>query len=129
MEETYDLFEGESTIIAPKIIEPKVIAPREDTTLSQLASEDDMKKEAMRDVREALDDSGVDLSYLIDNMKDAVENATTETFSGTLLKDHKTSVSALKQLIDLWKVSHGMSKKEAQEIIFKPLFNKPPRLN
>ena len=47
-----------------------------------------------------------DVLRLIDAYKDAVENATTETFSGTLLKDHKTSVSALKQLTDLWKTAH-----------------------
>jgi hypothetical protein len=92
-------------------------------------SEDDMKKKAMAEVREQLEESWVDLKYLIDLMKDAAENATLETFSWTLLKDHKTSVAALKQLIDLWKTAHGMNKKEATEILFKPIFDKPPKLN
>lgn len=129
MDTPIDLFEWESNVIIPKVEEPKVIAPREETPLSEFDTEDNMKKEAMREVREALDKNDVDLTYLIDNMKDAVENATIESFSGTLLKDHKTSVSALKQLIDLWKTAHGMNKKEAQEIVFKPIFNKPPKFN
>lgn len=129
MDTPIDLFAWESTVIIPKVEEPKVIAPREETSLAEFDTEDNMKKEAMREVREALDRSDVDLTYLIDNMKDAVENATIESFSGTLLKDHKTSVSALKQLIDLWKTAHWMNRKEAQEIVFRPIFDKPPKLN
>jgi hypothetical protein len=83
----------------------------------------------MKEVRESLEREWVDLEYLIDAYKDAVENATTESYSWTLLKDHKTSVSALKQLTELWKAAHWMNKKEAQEIVFKPIFNKPPKLN
>lgn len=113
------------------VIEPEIITPKDETPLAMQedVSEDDMKKMAMAKVRNALDESWVDLTYLIDWMKDAVDNATMETFSWTLLKDHKTSVSALKQLIDLWKTAHWMNKKEAQEIIFKPIFDKPPKLN
>lgn len=114
------------------VVEPEIIVPKDETPLAELdgdLSEEDMKKQAMAEVRNQLEDSWVDLKYLIDLMKDAAENATLETFSGTLLKDHKTSVSALKQLIDLWKTAHWMNKKEAQEIIFKPIFNKPPKLN
>ena len=129
MDTPIDLFAWESTVIIPEVEEPKVIAPREETPLAEFDTEDNMKKEAMREVREALDRSDVDLTYLIDNMKDAVENATIESFSGTLLKDHKTSVSALKQLIDLWKTAHWMNRKEPQEIVFKPIFNKPPKFN
>lgn len=112
-------------------VEPEIIVPQDDTPLAlqEDMSEDDMKKQAMAEVRNELDKAWVDLDYLLTNMKDAVENATIETFSGTLLKDHKTSVAALKQLIDLWKTAHWMNKKEAQEIIFKPIFNKPPKLN
>lgn len=129
MDTTFDLFEWEQTVLTPKIIEPEVLAPKEPTDLAEIPNEDDLKKEAMKEVREALDEWWVDLEYLIDAYKDAVENATTESYSGTLLKDHKTSVSALKQLTDLWKTSHGMNRKEAQEIVFKPIFNKPPKLN
>ena len=129
MDTTFDLFEGEETILTPKVIEPEVLVPKPETTITEYDSEDDMKKKAMQEAREALDRWWVDLAYLIDNYKDAVESATMETFSGTLLKDHKTSVSALKQLTDLWKTAHGMNKKEAQEIVFKPIFNKPPKLN
>ena len=129
MDTTFDLFEWEETTLTPKIIEPEVLAPREPTDLAEIPNEDDLKKEAMKEVRDSLDKEWVDLEYLIDAYKDAVENATTETFSGTLLKDHKTSVSALKQLTDLWKTSHWMNRKEAQEIVFKPIFNKPPKLN
>jgi predicted nucleotidyltransferase len=129
MDTTFDLFEWEQTVLTPKVIEPKVIAPREETDLAELPEEDVLKKEAMKDVRDALDESWVDLAYLIDWYKDAVESATMETYSWTLLKDHKTSVSALRQLTDLWKAAHWMNKKEAQEIVFKPLFNKPPKLN
>lgn len=129
MDTTFDLFEWEQTVLTPKVIEPKVIAPREETDLAELPEEDVLKKEAMKEVRDALDESWVDLTYLIDWYKDAVESATMETYSWTLLKDHKTSVSALRQLTDLWKAAHWMNKKEAQEIVFKPLFNKPPKLN
>lgn len=129
MDTTFDLFEGEATILTPKVIEPEVLSPQEPTDLAEIPNEDDLKKQAMKEVRESLDREWVDLEYLIDSYKDAVENATTETFSGTLLKDHKTSVSALKQLTDLWKTAHWMNRKEAQEIIFKPIFNKPPKLN
>ena len=129
MDTTFDLFEGEATILTPKVIEPEVLSPQEPTDLAEIPNEDDLKKQAMKEVRESLDREWVDLEYLIDAYKDAVENATTETFSGTLLKDHKTSVSALKQLTDLWKTAHWMNRKEAQEIIFKPIFNKPPKLN
>ena len=129
MDTTFDLFEWEQTVLTPKIIEPEVLAPKEPTDLAEIPNEDDLKKEAMKEVREALDEWWVDLEYLIDAYKDAVENATTESYSGTLLKDHKTSVSALKQLTDLRKTSHGMNRKEAQEIVFKPIFNKPPKLN
>ena len=129
MDTTFDLFEWEETTLTPKIIEPEVLTPKEPTDLAEIPNEDDLKKEAMKEVRDALNEWWVDLEYLIDAYKDAVENATTESYSGTLLKDHKTSVSALKQLTDLWKTSHGMNRKEAQEIVFKPIFNKPPKLN
>lgn len=129
MDTTFDLFEGEDTVLTPKVIEPEVLSPQQTTDLAEIPNEDDLKKQAMKEVRDSLDREWVDLEYLIDAYKDAVENATTETFSGTLLKDHKTSVSALKQLTDLWKTAHWMNRKEAQEIIFKPIFNKPPKLN
>lgn len=126
MANEFDPFED--TIVP---VEPEIITPKDETPLAmpEDMSEDDMKKQAMAEVRQELDNAWVDLDYLLTNMKDAVENATIETFSGTLLKDHKTSVAALKQLIDLWKIAHWMNKKEAQEIIFKPIFNKPPKLN
>lgn len=128
MDTAYDLFEWETTIA---ISEPQVIAPRDEEAMAVYDdwNEDDMKKQAMKDAREALERWWVDLDYIIDNYMDAVENATTESYSWTLLKDHKTSVSALKQLTDLWKTAHGMDKKQAQEIVFKPIFNKPPKLN
>lgn len=128
MDTAYDLFEWETTIT---ISEPQVIAPRDEEAMAVYDdwNEDDMKKQAMKDAREALARWWVDLDYIIDNYMDAVENATTESYSWTLLKDHKTSVSALKQLTDLWKTAHGMDKKQAQEIVFKPIFNKPPKLN
>lgn len=128
--DTHDLFEWETTIV-PQTLEPEVLAPVENTDLADYDDqpEDVMKKQAMKEVREALDRWGVDLEYIIDNYMDAVEHATTETFSGTLLKDHKTSVSALKQLTDLWKTAHGMNKKEATEVVFKPIFDRPPKLN
>ena len=129
MDTTFDLFEGENTVLTPKVIKPEVLSPQEPTDLAEIPNEDDLKKEAMKEVRESLDREWVDLEYLIDAYKDAVENATTESYSWTLLKDHKTSVSALKQLTDLWKTAHWMNRKEAQEIIFKPIFNKPPKLN
>ena len=129
MDTTFDLFEWEQTVLTPKVIEPEVLSPQEPTDLAEIPNEDDLKKEAMKEVRESLDREWVDLEYLIDAYKDAVENATTESYSWTLLKDHKTSVSALKQLTDLWKTAHWMNRKEAQEIIFKPIFNKPPKLN
>lgn len=128
MDTAYDLFEWETTIA---ISEPQVIAPRDEEAMAVYDdwNEDDMKKQAMKDAREALERWWVSLDYIIDNYMDAVENATTESYSWTLLKDHKTSVSALKQLTDLWKTAHGMDKKQAQEIVFKPIFNKPPKLN
>lgn len=129
MDTTFDLFEGEATVLTPKVIEPEVLSPQEPTDLAEIPNEDDLKKEAMKEVRESLDREWVDLEYLIDAYKDAVENATTESYSWTLLKDHKTSVSALKQLTDLWKAAHWMNKKEAQEVVFRPIFNKPPKLN
>lgn len=129
MDTEFDLFEWEQTVLTPKVIEPEVIESSDMVEYDESMSEDDMKKQAMKEARDALDRWWVDLAYLIDNYKDAVESATTETFSWTLLKDHKTSVSALKQLTDLWKTAHGMNKKEAQEIVFKPIFNKPPKLN
>ena len=129
MDTEFDLFEWEQTVLTPKVIEPEVIESSDMVEYDESMSEDDMKKQAMKEARDALDRWWVDLAYLIDNYKDAVESATMETFSGTLLKDHKTSVSALKQLTDLWKTAHGMNKKEAQEIVFKPIFNKPPKLN
>lgn len=129
MDTTFDLFEGEATVLTPKVIEPEVLSPQEPTDLAEIPNEDDLKKEAMKEVRESLDREWVDLEYLIDAYKDAVENATTESYSWTLLKDHKTSVSALKQLTDLWKTAHWMNRKEAQEVIFRPIFNKPPKLN
>ena len=129
MDTTFDLFEGEATILTPKVIEPEVLVSQEPTDLAEIPNEDDLKKEAMKEVRESLEREWVDLEYLIDAYKDAVENATTESYSWTLLKDHKTSVSALKQLTELWKAAHWMNRKEAQEIVFKPIFNKPPKLN
>ena len=127
MTNEFDPFEENSITL----IEPEIISPKDETPLAMQedVSEDDMKKMAMEKVRNALDESWVDLTYIIDWMKDAVDNATMETFSWTLLKDHKTSVSALKQLIDLWKTAHWMNKKEAQEIVFRPIFDKPPKLN
>lgn len=129
MDTEFDLFEWEQTVLTPKVIEPEVIESSDIIEYDESMNEDDMKKQAMKEARDALERWWVDLAYLIDNYKDAVESATMETFSGTLLKDHKTSVSALKQLTDLWKTAHGMNKKEATEIVFKPLFNKPPKLN
>lgn len=129
MDTEFDLFEWEQTILTPKVIEPEVIESSDIVEYDESMNEDDMKKQAMKEARDALERWWVDLAYLIDNYKDAVESATMETFSGTLLKDHKTSVSALKQLTDLWKTAHGMNKKEAQEVVFRPLFNKPPKLN
>lgn len=124
------LFEWEHTII-PQKVEPEVITPVDEAELAVYDNwdEEDMKKQAMKEARAALDRWWVDLDYIIENYMDAVEHATIEWFSWTLLKDHKTSVSALKQLTDLWKTAHGMDKKQAQEIIFRPLFNKPPKLN
>lgn len=127
MQDNFDPFEETLAVI-----EPEIITPKDETPLAlqeENISEDDMKKKAMAEVREKLDETWVDLDYLLTNMKDAVENATIETFSGTLLKDHKTSVAALKQLIDLWKTAHWMNKKEATEILFRPIFDKPPKLN
>lgn len=129
MDTKFDLFEGENIALTPKVIEPEVLSPQEPTDLAEIPNEDDLKKEAMKEVRDSLEREWVDLEYLIDAYKDAVENATTESYSWTLLKDHKTSVSALKQLTELWKAAHWMNKKEAQEIVFKPIFNKPPKLN
>lgn len=129
MDTKFDLFEGENIALTPKVIEPEVLALQEPTDLAEIPNEDDLKKEAMKEVRDSLEREWVDLEYLIDAYKDAVENATTESYSWTLLKDHKTSVSALKQLTELWKAAHWMNKKEAQEIVFKPIFNKPPKLN
>lgn len=129
MDTEFDLFEWEQTVLTPKVIEPEVIESSDIVEYDESMNEDDMKKQAMKEARDALERWWVDLKYLIDSYKDAVENATMETFSGTLLKDHKTSVSALKQLTDLWKTAHWMNRKEAQEIVFRPLFNKPPKLN
>lgn len=129
MDTKFDLFEWEQTVLTPKVIEPEVLSPQEPTDLAEIPNEDDLKKEAMKEVRDSLEREWVDLEYLIDAYKDAVENATTESYSWTLLKDHKTSVSALKQLTELWKAAHWMNRKEAQEIVFKPIFNKPPKLN
>ena len=129
MDTKFDLFEWEQTVLTPKVIEPEVLSPQEPTDLAEIPNEDDLKKEAMKEVRESLEREWVDLEYLIDAYKDAVENATTESYSWTLLKDHKTSVSALKQLTDLRKTAHWMNRKEAQEIVFRPIFNKPPKLH
>lgn len=129
MDTKFDLFEWEQTVLTPKVIEPEVLSPQEPTDLAEIPNEDDLKKEAMKEVRDSLEREWVDLEYLIDAYKDAVENATTESYSWTLLKDHKTSVSALKQLTELWKAAHWMNKKEAQEVVFRPIFNKPPKLN
>lgn len=126
MENNFDPFE--ETLVP---VEPEIITPKDETPLAMQEdmSEDDMKKQAMAEVRWALDDEWVDLSYIIKWYMDAAEHATMETFSGTILDDHKTKVSALRQLTELWKASHWMNKKESQEIIFRPIFNKPPKLN
>ena len=128
MDTTFDLFEWETTLATSQ---PQVIAPQDEDAIAvyEWGNEDDMKKQAMKEAREALDRWWVDLEYIINNYMDAVENATTESYSWTLLKDHKTSVAALKQLTDLWKSAHGMDHKAPQEIVFKPIFNKPPKLN
>ena len=128
MDATFDLFEWETAL---STVEPQVIAPQNEESMAIYDNwnEEDMKKQAMKEARDALERWWVDLNYLIDNYKDAVESATMETYSWTLLKDHKTSISALKQLTELWKTAHGMNKKEAQEIVFRPIFNKPPKLN
>jgi hypothetical protein len=55
MDTTFDLFEGEETILTPKVIEPEVLAPKPETTITEYDSEDDMKKKAMQEAREALD--------------------------------------------------------------------------
>lgn len=126
MNNEFDPFENSITPVAQQ---PEVLSAIDENELSIPDDEDNMKKEAMRKAREALAYWWVDLSYIISNYKDAVENATVESFSWTLLKDHKTSVAALRQLTDLWKTANWMNKKEAQEIVFKPIFNKPPKLN
>lgn len=126
MQDNFDPFEE---TLAPA--EPEIIIPKDETPLAmpESVSEEDMKKQAMADVRNALENEWVDLSYIIKWYMDAAENATIESFSWTLLDDHKTKVTALKQLTDLRKASHGMNRKEATEIVFKPIFNKPPKLN
>ena len=126
MANEFDPFED--TIVP---VEPEIISVKDETPLAmpEDLSEDDMKKQAMAEVRDALEEEWVDLSYIIQWYKDAADNAQIESFSWTIMDDHKTKVSALRQLTDLWKVSHWMNKKEATEVIFKPIFNKPPKLN
>jgi hypothetical protein len=55
MDTTFDLFEGEATILTPKVIEPEVLVPQEPTDLAEIPNEDDLKKEAMKEVRESLE--------------------------------------------------------------------------
>jgi hypothetical protein len=32
-------------------------------------------------------------------------------------------------MLETWKVAHGLDKKDPVEIVFKPLFAKPPMMN
>lgn len=120
-----ELFEWESIIPA----QPEVIAVKDETSLAMQDDEDIVKRESLRIAREELERSWVDLGYIIDQYKDAVENAVVEWYSWAIYKDHKTSVSALRQLADLWKTAHWVNKKDPVEVVFKPIFNKPPTLN
>lgn len=99
-----------------------------DVTPVEEYDEDNLKKEALKVARESLELEWVDLSYIIEWLKDAAERAVVESFKWNIVEDHKTRISALKQLTDLWKVANNVWKKDPQEIIFKPIFNKPPKL-
>lgn len=106
---------------------PEVI----DTDLAMKKSDDPeiTKQAALQRTRETLDKKNITLDYILDVYKDAAEHAMTETYSGTLLDDHKTRISAANKMLETWKVAHGLDKKDPVEIVFKPLFDKPPLMN
>lgn len=114
----------------PEVIDAdvKTLAPKEDTQLAQVDLDSD-KKIAIAKTREALDEKGIDLDYILWIYKDAAESAVVESFSGTILEDHKTRISAANKMLETWKVAHGLDKKDPVEIVFKPLFAKPPMMN
>lgn len=122
-----DLFKWETLWIKePEVID---VIDYEDTSLStQVDSEDDLKRKALKEARDTLSDCGVDLKYIIKWLKNVADTAVLESFQWNILEDYKTKAGALKQLWDLWKTANGVNKKDPQEIVFKPIFDKPPKL-
>lgn len=131
-EENEMLFEGysgqEESII--NVDEPTPLVAKKEESLATLpeASDDLNRKIALHATRETLKEKGITLDYIMDLYKNAAENAVTETFSWTIIDDHKTRISAANKMLDTWKVAHGLNKKDPVEIVFKPIFDKPPML-
>lgn len=90
--------------------------------------EEDLKKKSLEEARNILEEEWVDLRFIIDAYKDAMAHSVMEWYSWAVYEDHKTRISAANKLMDLWKTSHDIAKKDAIEVVFKPIFNKPPKL-
>lgn len=111
-------------------VDEKALVTKKEESLAVLpeANEDLNRKIALQATRDSLDNKGITLDYILDLYKEAAENAVTETFSGTILEDHKTRISAANKMLETWKLAHGLNKKDPVEIVFKPIFDKPPML-
>lgn len=127
IDETYLFEEEKPTTLVEANTWPEVI----DTDLAVKRPNDPelTKQEALKQTRDTLDKKNITLDYILDVYKNAAEHAVTETYSGTILDDHKTRISAANKMLETWKVAHGLDKKDPVEIVFKPLFDKPPLMN
>lgn len=91
-------------------------------------NDDDLKKKSLAEMRDALDRWWVDLALVIDLYKEAMDKAMTEWYSGNMYEDYKTRIDAAKQLMNMWKTAHDIGKKDNIEVVFKPIFSKPPKM-
>ena len=94
-----------------------------------VAMDESKKEAALAEMGKSLSMEWVDIKYLIEKYKDAVETAVMEWYSWAVYEDQKTRISALNKLVDLRKVANKINTRDPIVVEFKPIFDKPPTLH
>lgn len=117
-------------VIKPEIIDAdnQSLATKQASDMS-IPMEEGKKEAALAEMGDGLAMEWVDIRYLIERYKEAVETAVMEWYSWAVYEDQKTRIAALNKLVDLWKVANKINTRDPIVVEFKPIFDKPPTLH
>lgn len=98
-----------------------------DETLEEASKK--MKEETLLRTRNELKDAWVTEAYIIENIKNIAEYATTSTKTWDVIDDYPTKLAALKKLDSMREKAYKVNQRDPVEVVFRPVFSKPPKLS